>query len=202
MGVGLRAGWRSSIKLLGRELLKSLKYLIVKYFQIFCYCHQQKRECKLGGYQTLITTFYSRNGVMSPFPVLVYYAREHNSQWLGPAPLDQVAAQVSISLDFSSRPEYQVYRKCIQVLKTRKMTLDIGVLFYILRVLRLQAPSRLPYLLRILNYLRLDVFISTYPWSLGCYLLFGDFVKKEKIAIVSRRCGEETRMTKSGNPGS
>ena len=46
--------------------------------------------------QTSITTFFSRNGVMSPFPVLVYRATENNSQWLGPAPLDQVAAQVTI----------------------------------------------------------------------------------------------------------
>lgn len=53
------------------------------------------RECTKGGYETLITTFFPRNGVMTPFPVLVFRATEHNPQWLGPAPLADVAAQVT-----------------------------------------------------------------------------------------------------------
>lgn len=55
-----------------------------------------ERECTKGGYETFITTFSPRNGVMAPFPVLVFRATEHNSQWLGPAPLDDVAAQVGL----------------------------------------------------------------------------------------------------------
>lgn len=71
--------WGIAFELVGET---ALKYL-------------DKRECVLGGYETSITTFFSRNGVMSPFSVLVYRATENNSQWLGPAPLDQVAAQVA-----------------------------------------------------------------------------------------------------------
>ena len=56
----------------------------------------EQRECKLGGYQTLITTFFSRNGVMPPLPVLMYIATADNSQWLGPAPMSEMAAQVTI----------------------------------------------------------------------------------------------------------
>ena len=61
----------------------------------------EQRECKLCGYQTLITTFFPRNGVLSPFSVLVYRATEDNNQWLGPAPLTEVAKQVR-SLHFLS----------------------------------------------------------------------------------------------------
>ena len=43
---------------------------------------------------------------MAPFPVLVFRATEHNSQWLGPAPLDDVAAQVGLD-------EFIPFLKCL-----------------------------------------------------------------------------------------
>ena len=72
--------WGLAFELVGESALKYLN----------------ERECTKGGYETFITTFSPRNGVMAPFPVLVFRATEHNSQWLGPAPLDDVAAQVGL----------------------------------------------------------------------------------------------------------
>ena len=60
---------------------KALKYL-------------EQRECHLGGYRTLMTTFYSRNAAMPPLPVFLYIATPDNNQWMGPAPLNDIAAQV------------------------------------------------------------------------------------------------------------
>lgn len=71
--------WGIAFELIGET---ALKYL-------------DQRECKLGGYQTLITTFFPRNGILAPFSVLLYRATEDNNQWLGPAPLTEVAKQVT-----------------------------------------------------------------------------------------------------------
>jgi hypothetical protein len=56
--------WGLAFELLGETALKYLN----------------DRECTKGGYETLITTFFPRNGVMTPFPVLVFRATEHNPQ--------------------------------------------------------------------------------------------------------------------------
>lgn len=71
--------WGRAFELVGE---KALEYL-------------EQRECKLGGYRTLITTFYPRNGVMAPLPVFLYIATPDNNQWMGPAPLNDIAAQVT-----------------------------------------------------------------------------------------------------------
>merc|ERR1712071_359534 len=71
--------WGRAFELTGE---KALQYL-------------EQRECKLGGYRTLITTFYSRNGVMPPLPVFLYIATADNNQWMGPAPMGDIAAQVT-----------------------------------------------------------------------------------------------------------
>jgi len=71
--------WGRAFELTGE---KALQYL-------------EQRECKLGGYRTLITTFYSRNGVMPPLPVFLYIATADNNQWMGPAPVSDIAAQVT-----------------------------------------------------------------------------------------------------------
>jgi len=71
--------WGRSFELVGE---KALEYL-------------EQRECKLGGYRTLITTFYPRNGVTPPIPVFLYIATQDNSQWMGPAPVNDIAAQVT-----------------------------------------------------------------------------------------------------------
>ena len=77
--------WGMSFELVGEM---ALKYL-------------EQRECTLGGYRTLITMFYPRNGAMTPFPALLYIATPGTSQWLGPAPIHEMASQVStwVSLD-------------------------------------------------------------------------------------------------------
>ncbi|XP_057328904.1 putative glutathione-specific gamma-glutamylcyclotransferase 2 [Microplitis mediator] len=51
------------------------------------------RECKLGGYLTTITTFYSRDKKLS-FPVVIYIATNDNEHWLGDAPLKDIAEQI------------------------------------------------------------------------------------------------------------
>jgi len=71
--------WGMAFELVGEM---ALKYL-------------EQRECTLGGYRTLITMFYPRNGTMTPFPALLYIATPGNSQWLGPAPLHEMASQVT-----------------------------------------------------------------------------------------------------------
>ncbi|XP_034946956.1 putative glutathione-specific gamma-glutamylcyclotransferase 2 [Chelonus insularis] len=53
----------------------------------------EQRECNLGGYLTAITTFYSRDG-KSAFPALIYIATSKNDQWLGDAPLHDIAKQI------------------------------------------------------------------------------------------------------------
>jgi cation transport protein ChaC len=71
--------WGMAFELVGEMALKYLEQL----------------ECTLRGYRTLITMFYPRNGTMTPFPALLYIATPGNSQWLGPAPLHEMASQVS-----------------------------------------------------------------------------------------------------------
>ena len=61
-----------------------------------------KREVTLGGYVNHMTTFYPANAtatksndiVRSPFPVLLFMATPTNDQWLGSAPLEDIAEQV------------------------------------------------------------------------------------------------------------
>jgi len=61
-----------------------------------------KREVTLGGYANHMTTFYpadataakSNDSVKSPFPVLLFMATPTNDQWLGAAPLEDIAEQV------------------------------------------------------------------------------------------------------------
>ena len=55
----------------------------------------ERRECKLGGYRTLFTTFYPRNGVAPPHPALIYIATADNDHWLGHAPEHEIASQVT-----------------------------------------------------------------------------------------------------------
>lgn len=54
----------------------------------------ENRECTLGGYMTTITTFYSREGNRN-FPVIIYIATNKNEHWLGDAPLQNIAKQIS-----------------------------------------------------------------------------------------------------------
>lgn len=54
----------------------------------------ERRECSLGGYLTQITTFYSRDGSHS-FPTLVYIATNSNEHWLGDAPINSIAKQIT-----------------------------------------------------------------------------------------------------------
>lgn len=56
----------------------------------------EKRECTLGGYMTTISTFYSREG-SKRFPVIIYIATNQNEHWLGEAPLQNIARQISES---------------------------------------------------------------------------------------------------------
>jgi hypothetical protein len=55
------------------------------------------RESTLGGYTTIITTFYPRDTNVAPFPVLVYMATAENPHYLGPAPLPQIAHEIATS---------------------------------------------------------------------------------------------------------
>ncbi|KAF0311267.1 Glutathione-specific gamma-glutamylcyclotransferase 1 [Amphibalanus amphitrite] len=50
------------------------------------------REVTLGGYTTLFTEFYPREG--AAFPALLYVATPSSQHWLGNAPLHQIADQV------------------------------------------------------------------------------------------------------------
>ncbi|XP_071876595.1 putative glutathione-specific gamma-glutamylcyclotransferase 2 isoform X1 [Bombus fervidus] len=54
----------------------------------------ENRECSLGGYVTTIATFHSREGNRS-FPVIIYIATNKNKHWLGEAPLQNIAKQIS-----------------------------------------------------------------------------------------------------------
>lgn len=53
------------------------------------------RECKLGGYITQITTFYPLIG--EPIKVLLYIATPKNDLWMGDAPVNDIATQISES---------------------------------------------------------------------------------------------------------
>lgn len=56
------------------------------------------RECKQGGYMTKFATFYPREGLQqtsSPMTVMFYIAVPKNDLWLGDAPLDEIAHQIS-----------------------------------------------------------------------------------------------------------
>ncbi|XP_037082367.1 putative glutathione-specific gamma-glutamylcyclotransferase 2 [Pollicipes pollicipes] len=53
------------------------------------------REVSLGGYETRVTRFQPRDGRQRAFPVMLYLATDDNPQWLGPAPLAQLAEQVA-----------------------------------------------------------------------------------------------------------
>lgn len=59
-----------------------------------------QRECVLGGYLTKISIFYPRPSseeTLEPFPALVYIAVPGNEQWLGEAPLTDIASQIVAS---------------------------------------------------------------------------------------------------------
>lgn len=60
----------------------------------------EKRECTLGGYTTTISTFYSFEDGKN-FPVIIYIATSKNEHWLGDAPLQSIARQISESSGFS-----------------------------------------------------------------------------------------------------
>ena len=51
------------------------------------------REVTLGGYTTLFSDFFPREGGTS-FPVLMYVATQSSPHWLGSAPLHHIADQV------------------------------------------------------------------------------------------------------------
>jgi hypothetical protein len=53
------------------------------------------REMTLGGYLQRITTFHTMDGSRPPFPVLVFVATPQSRHWLGPAPLQSIAKQVT-----------------------------------------------------------------------------------------------------------
>lgn len=54
------------------------------------------RETSLGGYTTLVMDFYIQ-GVAEAIKVLVYVALPSNPQYLGPAPLDQIASEIVVA---------------------------------------------------------------------------------------------------------
>ena len=56
------------------------------------------REVTLGGYVNHMTTFYPADATdnRSPFPVLLFMATPSNEQWLGSAPLEDIAEQVRL----------------------------------------------------------------------------------------------------------
>ncbi|XP_970018.2 glutathione-specific gamma-glutamylcyclotransferase 1 [Tribolium castaneum] len=51
-----------------------------------------KRECELGGYSSVFTTFYPVSG--EPFKVLLYVATPKNPLWLGDAQISDIADQI------------------------------------------------------------------------------------------------------------
>ena len=51
-----------------------------------------KRECELGGYTTVFTTFYPVSG--DPFKVLLYVATPKNPLWMGDAKIVDIAEQI------------------------------------------------------------------------------------------------------------
>jgi cation transport protein ChaC len=51
-----------------------------------------RRECELGGYTSVFTTFYPVNG--EPFKVLLYVATSKNPLWLGEAQVSDIANQI------------------------------------------------------------------------------------------------------------
>ncbi|XP_053981418.1 putative glutathione-specific gamma-glutamylcyclotransferase 2 [Hylaeus volcanicus] len=53
----------------------------------------KNRECKLGGYITTSSTFYSRDGYKK-ISVIIFIATCRNEHWLGEAPLNSIAAQI------------------------------------------------------------------------------------------------------------
>jgi len=55
------------------------------------------REQSIGGYTTIITQFYPRDPKEEPFPVLVYIALPCNPLFLGSAPLEQIAIDITLS---------------------------------------------------------------------------------------------------------
>lgn len=52
------------------------------------------RECRLGGYQVEFAMFFSRDGSFTT-PVVVFNAAENNDQYLGEAPLKEMAIQIA-----------------------------------------------------------------------------------------------------------
>ena len=66
------------------------------------------REVTLGGYVNHMTTFYPAadattdnvGAARNPFPVLLFMATPSNEQWLGSAPLEDIAEQVRLWLWF------------------------------------------------------------------------------------------------------
>ncbi|XP_014481394.1 PREDICTED: glutathione-specific gamma-glutamylcyclotransferase 1 [Dinoponera quadriceps] len=54
----------------------------------------ENRECALGGYLTIIATFHSRDGAKQ-IPVVIYIATSENELWLGDAPLQTIARQIT-----------------------------------------------------------------------------------------------------------
>lgn len=51
-----------------------------------------KRECELGGYTTVFTTFFPITG--EPCKVLLYVATPNNKLWMGKAELSDIAKQI------------------------------------------------------------------------------------------------------------
>ncbi|XP_071535248.1 putative glutathione-specific gamma-glutamylcyclotransferase 2 [Panulirus ornatus] len=55
----------------------------------------EAREVALGGYTTAVVTFFPRDGVLKPFPVLLYIATPASREWAGQAPLHEIATQIT-----------------------------------------------------------------------------------------------------------
>lgn len=73
----------------------------------------EKRECKLGGYKTVVTLFEPKDPGRPPFPVLLYIATPSNPHWLGDAPADEIAEQVVTSRGWAGHnSEYVLKLAC------------------------------------------------------------------------------------------